>query len=63
MRFFQMSRSIQQLSTHVLAILMGVILTVTSLRVLPSAAEPGPNPVTESFTKAAQKPSAATNVR
>ncbi|MFN5872984.1 MAG: HhoA/HhoB/HtrA family serine endopeptidase, partial [Aphanizomenon sp.] len=38
------------------------ILTVTSLRVLPSAAEPGPNPVTESFTKAAQKPSAATNV-
>jgi S1-C subfamily serine protease len=57
-----MSRSIQQLSTHVLAILMGVILTVTSLRVLPSAAEPGPNPVTESFTKAAQKPSAATNV-
>jgi len=41
---------------------MGVILTVTSLRVLPSAAEPGPNPVTESFTKAAQKPSAATNV-
>jgi S1-C subfamily serine protease len=39
-----------------------VILTVTSLRVLPSAAEPGPNPVTESFTKAAQKPSAATNV-
>jgi S1-C subfamily serine protease len=62
MRFFQMSRSIQQLSTHVLAILMGVILTVTSLRVLPSAAEPGPNPVTESFTKAAQKPSAATNV-
>ena len=62
MRFFQMSRSIQQLSTHVLAILMGVILTVTSLRVLPSAAEPGPNPVTESLTKAAQKPSAATNV-
>lgn len=62
MRFFQMSRSIQQLSTHVLAILMGVILTVTSLRVLPSAAEPGPNPVTESFTKVAQKPSAATNV-
>jgi len=62
MRFFQMSRSIQQLSTHVLAILMGVILTVTSLRVLPSAAEPGPNPVTESFTKVAQKPSAATAV-
>jgi S1-C subfamily serine protease len=41
---------------------MGVILTVTSLRVLPSAAEPGPNPVTESLTKVAQKPSAATNV-
>ncbi len=62
MRFFQMSRSIRQLSTHVLAIFMGVVLTVTSLRVLPSAAEPGPNPVTESFTQVAQKPSSATAV-
>ena len=62
MRFFQMPRSIRQLSTHVLAIFMGVVLTVTSLRVLPSAAEPGPNPVTESFTQVAQKPSSATAV-
>jgi S1-C subfamily serine protease len=46
----------------VLAIFMGVVLTVTSLRVLPSAAEPGPNPVTESFTQVAQKPSSATAV-
>jgi S1-C subfamily serine protease len=38
---------------------MGVLLTATSLRVLPSVAEPGPNPVTESLTKVAQKPSSA----
>jgi S1-C subfamily serine protease len=38
------------------------MLTFTSLRVLPSAAEPGPNPVTESFTKIDQKPSPATAV-
>ena len=59
MRFSQMSRSIRQLSTHIVAIFMGVMLTFTSLRVLPSAAEPGPNPVTESSTILAQKPSAA----
>ena len=62
MRFFPMSRSIRQLSTHLLAIFMGVMLTVTSLLVLPSAAEPGPNSVTESFTKVAQKSSPATAV-
>jgi S1-C subfamily serine protease len=38
---------------------MGVLLTATSLRVLPSVAEPGPNAVTESLTKVAQKPSSA----
>ena len=59
MRFSQMSRSIRQLSTHIVAIFMGVMLTFTSLRVLPSAAEPGPNPVTESSTILIQKPSAA----
>jgi len=59
MRFSQMSRSIRQLSTHIVAIFMGVMLTVTSLRVLPSAAEPSPNPITESSTILAQKPSAA----
>jgi Do/DeqQ family serine protease len=57
-----MSRSIRKLSTHILAIFIGVMLTFTSLRVLPSAAEPGPNPVTESLTKIAQKPSPATAV-
>ncbi|MDB9309225.1 trypsin-like peptidase domain-containing protein [Aphanizomenon sp. CS-733/32] len=62
MRFFPMSRSIRQLSTHLLAIFMGVTLTFTSLRVLPSAAEPGPSPVTESFIKVAQKPSPAAAV-
>ncbi len=59
MRFSQMSRSIRQLSTHIVAIFMGVVLTVTSLRVLPSSAEPGPNPVTGSSTILAQKPSSA----
>ncbi|MBD2443449.1 trypsin-like peptidase domain-containing protein [Dolichospermum sp. FACHB-1091] len=59
MRFPKISPSIRQLSTHILAIFMGVLLTVTSLRVLPSVAEPGPNPVTESLTKVAQKPSSA----
>ncbi|MDB9435236.1 trypsin-like peptidase domain-containing protein [Dolichospermum lemmermannii CS-548] len=62
MRFSQMSRSIRKLSTHILAIFIGVMLTFTSLRVLPSAAEPGPNPVTESLMKIAQKPSPATAV-
>ncbi len=59
MRFPKIYPSIRQLSTHILAIFMGVLLTVTSLRVLPSVAEPGPNPVTESLTKVAQKPSSA----
>lgn len=59
MRFPKISPSIRQLSTHILAIFMGVLLTVTSLRVLPSVAEPGPNAVTESLTKVAQKPSSA----
>jgi S1-C subfamily serine protease len=41
---------------------MGVMLTVTSLQVLPSVAEPGPTPVTESSTKVAQKSLPATSV-
>jgi Do/DeqQ family serine protease len=61
MRFSKLSRSIKQISTHVLAIFMGVMLTVTSLRVLPSAAEPGPNPVTEPSAKVLEKSSPATN--
>ncbi|MDJ0732946.1 MAG: HhoA/HhoB/HtrA family serine endopeptidase [Nostocaceae cyanobacterium] len=43
MRFFPTSRSIRQLSTHVLAIIMGVVLTVGTLRVSPSQAEPAPS--------------------
>ncbi|MFN6568467.1 serine protease [Nostoc minutum NIES-26] len=46
MRFSKLPRSIRQLSTHVLAIFLGVLLTVSSLRVLPSQAEPAPNPAT-----------------
>jgi S1-C subfamily serine protease len=43
MRFTKLPRSIRQLGTHVLAIILGVALTVSSLRVLPSQAEPAPN--------------------
>lgn len=38
MRFSKLPRSIRQLGTHVLAIILGVALTVSSLRVLPSQA-------------------------
>ena len=43
MRFLKLPQSIRQLSTHALAIIIGVVLTVSSLRVLPSQAEPAPN--------------------
>ncbi|MBD2252407.1 HhoA/HhoB/HtrA family serine endopeptidase [Nostoc parmelioides] len=46
MLFSKLSRSIRQLGTHVLAIFIGVVLTVSSLRVLPLQAEPAPNPST-----------------
>ncbi|MFS0516165.1 HhoA/HhoB/HtrA family serine endopeptidase [Nostoc sp. UIC 10607] len=42
MRFPKSSRSLRQLSTHVLAIALGVLLTVSTLQVLPSQAEPAP---------------------
>jgi S1-C subfamily serine protease len=45
MRFSQIPQSIRQFSTHVLAIFLGVLLTVSSLQVLPSQAEPAPNAV------------------
>ncbi len=45
MLFSQVPRSIRRLSTHVLAIFIGVLLTVSSLQVLPSQAEPAPNSV------------------
>ena len=40
MRIFQLPRSIRQLSTHIFAIVLGVVLTVSSLWVLPSQASP-----------------------
>lgn len=43
MRFSKLSRSIRQLSTHVLAIVLGVVLTVSTLSVSPSQAEPAPS--------------------
>ncbi|QLE42818.1 trypsin-like serine protease [Nostoc sp. C052] len=42
MRFPKLSRSLRQLSTHVFAIALGVLLTVSTLQVLPSQAEPAP---------------------
>jgi S1-C subfamily serine protease len=42
MRFPKLPRSIRQLTTHVLAIALGVVLTVSTLLVLPSQAEPAP---------------------
>ncbi|WP_373529686.1 HhoA/HhoB/HtrA family serine endopeptidase [Nostoc sp.] len=42
MKFPKLPRSIGQLSTRVLAIALGVLLTVSSLQVLPSQAEPAP---------------------
>ncbi|AUT03438.1 serine protease [Nostoc sp. CENA543] len=45
MRFTKLPRSIRQLGTHVLAIILGVALTFSSLRVLPSQAEPAPSAV------------------
>ncbi len=39
MRFSKFHRSIRQLSTHVLAVILGVVLTVSTLRVSPSQAE------------------------
>lgn len=51
MRFSKMSRSISQLSTHLLAIILGVVLTVGTLSVSPSQAEPAPSVVTNRDSK------------
>ena len=57
----KLPRSIRQLSTHVLAIILGVLLTVGTLRVSPSQAEPAPSSVTaESPQLVAQRQSPAT---
>jgi S1-C subfamily serine protease len=53
MQIFKLPRSIRQVSTHVLAVLLGVLLTVTSLEVLPSQAEPAPALVAQKSSPAA----------
>ncbi|WP_448268400.1 HhoA/HhoB/HtrA family serine endopeptidase [Nostoc sp. DSM 114159] len=42
MRFPKISRSLRQLTTHVLAIALGVVLAISTLQVSPSQAEPAP---------------------
>ncbi|MEH1864952.1 MAG: HhoA/HhoB/HtrA family serine endopeptidase [Nostoc sp.] len=61
MRFPKLPRSIRQLSSYVLAIALGVVLTVSTLQVLPSQAEPAP-PITDADTSQliAQRQSPAT---
>ncbi|WP_017652231.1 HhoA/HhoB/HtrA family serine endopeptidase [Fortiea contorta] len=62
MQFLKLRRSIRQFSSHVLAIFLGVVLTVSTLRVLPSQAEPAPNSATvETPEQVVQKQSPATN--
>lgn len=60
MRFLKLPRSLGQLSTHVLAVILGVVLTFSTLRVLPSQAESlSPNPVSALPATAQQKISRA----
>ncbi|MEH1947936.1 MAG: trypsin-like peptidase domain-containing protein, partial [Nostoc sp.] len=61
MRFPKISRSLRQLSTHVLAIALGVVLAVSTLQVLPSQAEPAPTiTALDSSNLIAQRQSPAT---
>ncbi|MBD2346451.1 HhoA/HhoB/HtrA family serine endopeptidase [Anabaena subtropica] len=62
MRFLNLFGSMRQLGTHVLAIFIGVVLTVSSVWVLPSQAEPVSIPSTTGSTPemVAQKQSPAT---
>ncbi|MBD2136061.1 trypsin-like peptidase domain-containing protein [Anabaena sp. FACHB-1237] len=62
MRFAKLPRSLKQVSTHILAVVLGAVLTVSSLRVLPSSAEPGPLLANEVSTTVAQKPSKAASI-
>ncbi|MBW4591455.1 MAG: trypsin-like peptidase domain-containing protein [Brasilonema angustatum HA4187-MV1] len=55
MRFSKRLRSIRQLSTHVLAVILGVLLTVGTLQVSPSQAEPAPSYVSADSQLVAQK--------
>ena len=62
MGFSKLPRSIRQLTTHLLAILMGVVFTVSTFGVLPSQAEPAPSlpTTTDSGQLLAQRQSPAT---
>ncbi|MEM6752445.1 MAG: HhoA/HhoB/HtrA family serine endopeptidase [Cyanobacteria bacterium P01_C01_bin.38] len=57
MKFTYLPKSIRQLSTHLLAIIIGVLLSVNTLSVLPSQAESAPISVDSQLI--AQKPSSA----
>ncbi|MBV6623820.1 MAG: trypsin-like peptidase domain-containing protein [Rivularia sp. (in: Bacteria)] len=59
MKFTNFPKSIRQLSTHLLAIIMGVLLGGNTLLVLPSQAEPAPTAFVDSSEFIAQKPSNA----
>ena len=58
MKFTYFSKSIRQLSTHLLAIIIGVVLSVNSISVLPSQAEPAPT-ISLDSQLVSQKPSSA----
>ncbi|MDZ7967269.1 MAG: HhoA/HhoB/HtrA family serine endopeptidase [Nostoc sp. DedSLP03] len=62
MRFPKISRSLRQLSTHVLAIALGVVLAVSTLQVLPSQAEPAPTITVDTSNLIAQRQSPASAV-
>ncbi|NJM23403.1 MAG: trypsin-like serine protease [Richelia sp. SL_2_1] len=55
MKFINLPKSVRQLSTHLFAILIGVLLSVNTLSVLPSQAEPAPIAQTPSNAAAASK--------
>ncbi|MBC1240486.1 serine protease [Nostoc linckia z18] len=62
MRFPKLPRSMRQFGTHVLAIALGVVLTISTLQVLPSQAEPAPiAPSVDSPEIIAQRQSPATS--
>ncbi len=58
MKFTHLFKSIRQLTTHLLAILAGILLSVNTMQVLPSQAEPAPM-VFDSSQLIAQQPSNA----
>ncbi|MBW4626709.1 MAG: trypsin-like peptidase domain-containing protein [Brasilonema octagenarum HA4186-MV1] len=60
MRFSKRLRSIRQLSTHVLAVILGVLLTVGTLQVSPSQAEPAPSSVSAASPQLIAQKSPAT---